>query len=188
MKKNDEKSNEKNEENINLEKKDQNLEYIKKQIEKNKNVSTDNVEFVSFETLINEIDIKCEKYRVIYIDKEEELVYDDGEFFVCCSIDSRKKKNKITKKKASEMYIEYFIRYQLNPIIEQKKLYMQVNELKNKKVVGNKIKDTTKEVKQKEVKPKEVKPKEFKEKEIKTKEVKPKKIKTTKKIDDDLER
>lgn len=125
------------------------LEALKKSIESEFNLNEK----------VEAINIKFPKKRVIYVDGELQLVYDDGEFLLEDTVDSKKASKKLTKKKAMELYVEFFVRYTLNPLIEQKNLksrakeIIKVNNVKEKKV-------TTKEEKQKEVKTKAVKAKE----------------------------
>lgn len=98
---------------------------------------------------VDNINIKFPKKRVIYVDGHEQLVYDDGEFFMEDTIDSKKEVNKLTKKKAMELYVEFFVRYTLNPLIEKRKLtaktkeVIRVNNIKEKSPVTkeDKIKD-----------------------------------------------
>lgn len=91
----------------------------KEEIDKLMAEANENVEFVK---VIEDIKLASPDNRVILVDGNEELLYDHGEFFICDTMDSRKPKKKIKRKEATEKYIEYFIRYQLNPIIEQKQI------------------------------------------------------------------
>lgn len=77
-------------------------------------------ESLNFEGEIEKIDISDNSNRVIFTDGEEQLVFEDGEFFMVSSTDSQKSKKKIKREDARNMYIEYFIKYQLNPIIKQR--------------------------------------------------------------------
>ncbi|MDD2376044.1 MAG: hypothetical protein PHD15_00070 [Clostridia bacterium] len=94
-------------------------EFSSQEIDKLMNESNENLEFIK---VINDIKLEAPNNRVIFIDGNEQLLYDKGEFFICETTDSRKPKKKIKRKEATEIYIEYFIRYQLNPIIEQKNM------------------------------------------------------------------
>ena len=82
-------------------------------------------ESLDFEGAIEKIDIAGNDNRVVFTDGEEQLVYEDGEFFIVSSTDCLKTKRKRTREEARNMYIEYFIKYQLNPILKQK----QINEM-----------------------------------------------------------
>ena len=104
------------------------VENLKKQIEKEFNL----------DSTIKNINIEFPKKRVIYVDGDKQLIYDDGEFLFEDTIDSKKTKNKISKKKAVESYIEFFVRYTLNPLIEESKIenmtkqIIKVNDKKEK--------------------------------------------------------
>ena len=112
---------------------------------------------------IENIDISDNGNRVIFTDGEEQLIVEDGEFFLVSSTDSLKTKKKKKREEARNMYIEYFIRYQLNPIINQRKLNEMTKtisqELPNKntkskeiQLVKKEIKDTVKNIPDKESK------------------------------------
>lgn len=104
------------------------------------------LESVNFVDKIDEIDLKFDKY-VVFTDGNDQLIYENGEFFVVSTTDSKKKKEKKKKEEAKNMYLEYFIRYVLNPIIKQK----QMEE--HSKVAPIPIKEKTREkakVKEKE--------------------------------------
>ena len=47
-------------------------------------------------------------------------MYAKREFFLVSSTDSQKSRKKKKREEARNMYIEYFIKYQLNPIIKQR--------------------------------------------------------------------
>lgn len=79
-------------------------------------------EAFNFDNAIENIDIGNNDNRVIFTDGEDQLVYEDGEFFLVSSTDSLKTKIKKKRQEARNMYIEYFIKYQLNPILKQKEL------------------------------------------------------------------
>lgn len=102
-------------------------------------------ESLNFLKLIDNIKIPEEKY-VVYTDGEIQLIYEDGEFFLVSTIDSKAEKKKIKRKQAIDLYIEYFIKYQINPIITKRKEAM----LKKQKQINEKAKVRTKSVKVKE--------------------------------------
>ena len=77
---------------------------------------------LDFDKAIESVDISDNGNRVIFTDGEVQLIVEDGEFFIVSSTDSLKNKEKKKREEARNMYIEYFIRYQLNPIIKQRKL------------------------------------------------------------------
>lgn len=120
-------------------------------------------ESLNFDKTIENIDISDNGNRVIFTDGEEQLIVEDGEFFLVSSTDSLKTKKKKKREEARNMYIEYFIRYQLNPIINQRKLNEMTKtisqELPNKntkskeiQLVKKEIKDTVKNIPDKESK------------------------------------
>ncbi len=141
---------------------DEIIKNIVKDIKKGKKFSNEEIdklmkeanENLEFTKAVNDINIEAPDNRVIFVDGNEELTYDHGEFFLSDTTDSRKPKKKIKRKEATEKYIEYFIRYQLNPIIEQKKMNkisktITKNEIlkpeKSKvKVIENKVLDKVK--------------------------------------------
>lgn len=106
---------------------DSNLKEILKKVEKSKKLSKEEIEklkkeaidSVNFVEKIDEINLDFDKY-VIFTDGKEQLIYENGEFFVVSSIDATVKKEKKKKEEAKNMYLEYFIRYVLNPIIKQR--------------------------------------------------------------------
>lgn len=109
-------------------------------------------EALNFDSAIENIDIGNNDNRVIFTDGENQLVYEDGEFFLVSSTDSLKTKIKKKREEARNMYIEYFIKYQLNPILKQKELNemartistdepVKTNRKENvKKELGNNVK------------------------------------------------
>lgn len=108
---------------------DYNVKEIINNLDKTKVISPEDKkrieESLDFEGTIKKIDITGNDNRVVFTDGEEQLVYEDGEFFIISSTDSLKTKSKKTRKEARDMYIEYFIKYYLNPISKQK----QINEM-----------------------------------------------------------
>lgn len=103
---------------------DYNVKEIIDNLDKNKNLTPEDKkrieESLNFEGAIEKIDISDNSNRVIFTDGEEQLVFEDGEFFMVSSTDSQKSRKKIKREEARNMYIEYFIKYQLNPIIKQR--------------------------------------------------------------------
>ncbi len=85
-------------------------------------------ESLEFLKLIDKIKLPKDKF-VIYNDGEEQLVYEDGEFFIQSATDSSKPKKKKKRLEAKDMYIEYVIKYIFNPIIERKKVIQMKKEL-----------------------------------------------------------
>lgn len=103
-----------------------------------------------FLKLIDNIKIPEEKY-VVYTDGNIQLIYENGEFFMVSTTDSNGEKKKITRKKAIDSYLEYFIKYQINPIITKRKQAM----LKREKQIAEKTKTRRKTSISKEVENKE---------------------------------
>lgn len=68
---------------------------------------------------IDEVELPSDNY-VIFTDGKEQLLYENGEFFVISATDSLRQKVKKTKKQATDMYLDFFIKYQLNPILDLK--------------------------------------------------------------------
>ena len=69
---------------------------------------------------IEKIDIPSENY-VIFTDGDEQLLYENGEFYVISTKDTPLRRKKKTKKEAKEMYLNYFINYQLNGLLGESK-------------------------------------------------------------------
>ena len=103
---------------------------------------------LDFEGAIDKIDIAGNDNRVVFTDGNEQLVYEDGEFFIVSSTDSLKTKSKKTREEARNMYIEYFIKYYLNPILKQK----QINEITKTISINQPVKTKQKDTKIKDVK------------------------------------
>lgn len=77
---------------------------------------------------IDKISIDTNGIRVILTVDGEDLIYENGEYYIFDTI-TKTKKRKLTKNQARELYIEYFIRYQLNPILENKKMKKMVKDI-----------------------------------------------------------
>ena len=101
-------------------------EIFKKEIAKNKKELTKEEikklteearESIDFLKKIDEIELPKDKY-VIFTDGEEQLFYENGEFYIISATDSTKTKKKKTKKEATDLYLNFFIKYQLNPILD----------------------------------------------------------------------
>ncbi len=123
-----------------MEKEDKNNleEIFKKEVLKNKKeLSKEEIkklteearESIDFLKKIDEIELPKDKY-VIFTDGDEQLFYENGEFYVISSTDSTKVRKKKTKKEATDMYLNFFIKYQLNPILDLRK--QQENKVKQK--------------------------------------------------------
>lgn len=112
-------------------------EEFKKEILKNSNKELSKEEIkkltdeamvsINFLEKIEEIQIPSDKY-VVFTDGEEQLYYENGEFYVISTTDSKKERKKKTKKEATDMYLDFFIKYQLNPILDQRNIYKATPE------------------------------------------------------------
>lgn len=99
-------------------------------------------ESIDFVSNIDKIDIDNLVDRVIFTDGDMQLLYEDGEYYIVSATDSKKVRKKIRKQDAKDMYLEYFIKYQLNPLIAKSK---------DKKLMKSKIKQVNKETQTKKV-------------------------------------
>lgn len=100
---------------------------IKKEVEKNGGANLSKKEkealmqeakvTVDFLTKVDEVELPKDNY-VIFTDGNEQLYYENGEFYIISTTNGLKKKVKKTKKEATDMYLDYFIKYQLNPILD----------------------------------------------------------------------
>lgn len=126
---------EKNNDKINEEILKEILTHMKKQpqlseedIKKHMNeIQKENIDFLG---KIDNIEEYNGEKRIVFTDGNEQLLYEKGEFFIISTIDSKKEKNKITKIKAKEMFLEYFITYILNPTINKENGEIKTIEIK----------------------------------------------------------
>lgn len=139
------------------EKIDENLKEILDNLNKEKKLSQEQIqgmlydikERFDFDSKLDSIVLKSDKF-VIFVDGNDQLVYENGEFFIEDTIDRKKKRQKKKKSEARDLYIEYFIKYQLNPIIKQKEMNGKIKAITRSAVVKTKekkeeIKTTKKE-------------------------------------------
>ena len=130
--------------NKNIEKQtlDENLVEIMNRIKKERKLTNEEIarlendakQSLNFLKLIDEIKLPTDKY-VVFTDGEEQLLYENGEFFVISSTDSTKLKKKKKRSEATNMYIEYFIRYVLNKMNKQKEMNNMVKEISEGNIV-----------------------------------------------------
>lgn len=139
---------------------DENVKEILDNLAKNKNMTSDELNklkkeienSLNFDEVIDNIDIGKNDNRVIFTDGEEQLVYGDGEFFIESTTDSSQDKKKIKRSDARNRYIEYFIKYQLNPILKQKqldkatKIIAKEDRSKKKPTIKDEIKKSNKTI------------------------------------------
>ena len=95
---------------------------------------------IDFMEKINDVEIPDNTNYVIFTDGEEQLIYENGEFYVVSTTSSLRKKVKKTKKEATDMYLDYFIKYQLNPLLDARNLSDEkVKEQQREKELAEKI-------------------------------------------------
>lgn len=95
---------------------------------------------IDFMQKIDEVEIPDNSNYVIFTDGEEQLVYENGEFYVVSTTSSLRKKVKKTKKEATDMYLDYFIKYQLNPLLDARNLSDEkIKEQQREKELAEKI-------------------------------------------------
>ena len=88
---------------------------------------------VDFLNKIDEIELPKGNY-IVFTDGKEQLLYENGDFYVVSTTDSLKKKKKKTKKEATDMYLDFFIKYQLNPILDSKNMSKDKSEPSKEKI------------------------------------------------------
>lgn len=88
---------------------------------------------VDFLNKIDEIQLPKDNY-IVFTDGKEQLLYENGDFYVVSTTDSLKKKKKKTKKEATDMYLDFFIKYQLNPILDSKNMSKEKSEPSKEKI------------------------------------------------------
>lgn len=88
---------------------------------------------VDFLNKIDEIELPKDNY-IVFTDGKEQLLYENGNFYVVSTTDSLKKKKKKTKKEATDMYLDFFIKYQLNPILDSKNMSKDKSEPSKEKI------------------------------------------------------
>ena len=95
---------------------------------------------IDFMEKINDVEITDNTNYVIFTDGEEQLIYENGEFYVVSTTSSLRKKVKKTKKEATDMYLDYFIKYQLNPLLDARNLSDEkIKEQQREKELAEKI-------------------------------------------------
>lgn len=88
---------------------------------------------VDFLNKIDEIELPKDNY-IVFTDGKEQLLYENGDLYVVSTTDSLKKKKKKTKKEATDMYLDFFIKYQLNPILDSKNMSKDKSEPSKEKI------------------------------------------------------
>ena len=96
-------------------------------------ISKINNEF-DFQKILQELSKKHplgnDKY-IIFTQKNEQLSYENGEFFLIATTDISKPKKKITRMQALELYNQYYITNVLNPLLKKKESVNKGNLYKN---------------------------------------------------------
>lgn len=121
-----------------------------------------NKEF-NFDKMLEELKQKYplsnDKY-VIFTNSNEQLYYENGEFFLIAATDIAKPKKKITRMQALELYNQYYISNVLNPLLKQKnKVKENVEPVKTEQELVVEVENVEKQEKIIEVKEKEIKEK-----------------------------
>lgn len=92
----------------------------------------------NFRKMINEIslshDLKLDKY-VIFTNGKEQLYYENGEFFLISTIDSKKERKKIKREEARNLYNEYYMVTVLNPLLKQKNKGIKLTKAQAEKAI-----------------------------------------------------
>lgn len=81
--------------------------------------------------LKEQYDLKMDKY-VIFTNGKEQLYYENGEFFVISTIDSKAERKKIKRNEARDMYNEFYLVTVLNPLLKQKNTSENISKLNTK--------------------------------------------------------
>lgn len=106
------------------------------------------VESTEFLKRMEEIDMPDDSYKIIFTDGQVQLLYDNGEYFEISTTDSSAQKKKLGKKEARDKYIEYFMKYVLNPMINKMQRQRGIRTVE--RVITPKVKTKQKEGKTKE--------------------------------------
>ena len=117
--------------------------------EEEKRILQELQESINFSGNIDKIEVDNLVDRVIFTDGDMQLLYEDGEYYVVSATDSKKVRKKIRKEEAKDMYLEYFIKYQLNPLIEKSKARDNIRT-KTKEVKIKNSQQSKKKTKEKE--------------------------------------
>ncbi len=109
----------------------QEIENIKEKIE---NVHVDFLE------IVDKVDIAAESYRVLLILGENELVYDNGEFYIGETLKSDSRK-KISRKQAQSIFVDYYVRHHINADVKEKVEHTEIQkeEVEQKSQTGKVI-------------------------------------------------
>lgn len=107
---------------------------------------------IDFIKAIDNVKIPTENY-VVFTDGDEQVLYENGEFFIISTTDTPLRRKKISKKEATERYLQFFITYELNRLIargnepkKEKEKNEQETPQKQVPVQDNTIEKTKEEV------------------------------------------
>ena len=107
---------------------------------------------IDFIKAIDNVKIPTENY-VVFTDGDEQVLYENGEFFIISTTDTPLRRKKISKKEATERYLQFFITYELNRLIargnepkKEKEKNEQETPQKKVSVQENTIEKTKEEV------------------------------------------
>ena len=90
-------------------------------------------EIFDYSKELSKISIPSSQNKVIYTDGMIQLKYENGEFFKVDTKDATSNKVKLTRKEATDMYVEFFIKSRLNPLIARKQELRSIGMDFNKK-------------------------------------------------------
>ena len=107
---------------------------------------------IDFIKAIDNVKITTENY-VVFTDGDEQVLYENWEFFIISTTDTPLRRKKISKKEATERYLQFFITYELNRLIargnepkKEKEKNEQETPQKKVSVQENTIEKTKEEV------------------------------------------
>lgn len=98
---------------------------------------------LNFTKLTENLDISSDKYKVLLVLGENELIYNDGEFYVGETL-SPENKRKISKQRAQQIFVDYYSRYHIKAKIKEdvdKKVVNEKEIEKDKVNVKEKVKE-----------------------------------------------
>lgn len=99
----------------------------------NKNFNFDKL----IQDLMLEYRLDMDKY-VIFTNGKEQLYYENGEFFIISTIDSKKARKKIKREEARNLYNEFYIMTVLNPLLKQKQEKGKITKSQVREVIIDK--------------------------------------------------
>ncbi len=73
---------------------------------------------LNFTELVDNLDISADEYRVLLVLGENELIYNNGEFYIGDTLSPDNKK-KVSKKQAKQIFVDYYARYHIKAKIKE---------------------------------------------------------------------